>query len=993
MPSTPEAYFRSARTLIGRQSELATVVATLDDPAKRALAFLFEGQGGIGKTRLLSEIRELCLPRDGVLCTQVIDLYLTRYHQPPRIMDAIAAQLQQDSDRRGFATTFHARFNAALESFYAKLGEGADDQRAQLEQAFLTFYGEVAAQRRVVLLIDTLEKLHPVIPDAEQFDFREVGRLEDWLANLVARLPNTVVLLAGRPRPRQRERFARAFGDRLTVLGVEPFTLEETSAYIHTEFADLVALSAEQIAVLHTMSAGRPVVLAIALACTQHQIIDILALPAAFEQRYPDNAEQLSDAFVRLVVADLHTQRLDLAQMLARAVYLRKGLRVPLLTHVVADEGLPVNLPALEAQLHELASFVFVKPIEDGELILHDEMYELLLGKLGDQQAARWWRATVEYLDQQIAVTMTELQTPVYPTAPTAHSNYARLQQKLQTLQVERMFYQMSLDLRRGYQSYRELSSNAIAARDDDFDTQLQEELARFFDLDTAWGRLYHQRLLTSGLTWAQIVYDEGIRWVYRRINAHVPGRERYSEAIALAEQVRERHRTIYDQALLARCDLDAAQLQAEVYIPAKTARGAQIGQHYAQLVVELTAAISAMPPGDPDTAYAHFIQANACNYWGYYERVNERLQSATEKYKTAIRIYRNLGPEVDSLRAVTLNNLGYAVARQGESQRGLRYLAQSLELVERIGAVYRIASTLNTQAHLYADLSQMEQALRCVEAAKRLFKQFDSVRAFALNANAEGRILGRVAELILDPAQRDAEYARAAEAYYRAVTRFDQEGELARQIEVRGSLAKLLRDWGSVTGNDDGEHKRDEALTLLNAARALTNAKTSRVMHCSILEALASIHVDRTQYAEALALLDEAVTLLPPNLQRADLLEESPETSELRLYWLRFAQIELQYALIAFGQGRREEACAYLLRAFTGLITFSPDASPIERFRSFARRALFAINDSAAIEALRVPTRSASKRMEVPTAALIMVENLLTQVSQDIEDRDLLGA
>ncbi|NTU83660.1 MAG: ATP-binding protein [Chloroflexales bacterium] len=993
MPSTPEVYFRSARKLIGRKSELDTVVAALNGAARSAQALLLEGQGGIGKTRLLSEARELCLEREGVLCTQVIDLYLTRYHQPARIMYAIAEQLQRDADRRGVAASLHEGFAAALESFYSSLGEGSEDQRHQLERAFLAHYSALATRQRLVLLIDTLEKLHPVIPDAQQFDFREVGRLESWLANLVARLPNTVVILAGRPRPRQRELFARAFGDRLTVLGVEPFTPEETRDYIRTEFAGLVELGDEQIDVLHTISAGRPVVLAIALACAERQIIDIMALPAEFEQRYPDNAEQLSDAFVRLVVSDLHTQRLDLAQMLARAVYLRKGLRVPLLNHVVADEGMLVEPHELRAQIGELTSFVFVKPIDDGEIILHDEMYELLLGKIGDQQAGHWWRATIEYLDRQITATMAELQSPASHDGDAPRSGYVRLQQKLQTLQVERMFYQMSLDLRRGYQSYRELGSNAIAARDDDFDAQLQEELARFFDPDTAWGRLYHKRLLTSGLTWDQIVYDEGIRWVYRRINAHLPGRDRYSEAIALAERVRERYRSIYDQSLLARCDLDAAQLQAEVYIPAKAPRGAQIAQNYERLVAELTATIAAMPSGDPDAAYANFILANACNYWGYYERVNERLQSAAEKYKAAVRIYRDLGPEVDSLRAVTLNNLGYAVARQGESQRGLRYLAQSLELVERTGAVYRIASTVNTQAHLYADLGQMEKALRSVLEARRLFAQFDSVRAVALNANAEGRIRGRIAESTPDPRERADEYARAAAAYRLAIASFDQEGELARQIEVRSSLAKLLRDWGSARGNGGGEAERAEALSLLAQARALTGTKTSRVMRCSILEAMASINVDRGRYAEALALLDEAVALLPPSLQRADSFEESPETSELRLYWLRFAQIELQYALAAFGQGRREEACAHLLRAFTGLITFSPDASPIERFRGFARRALFAIDDSAAIEALRAPTRAASERLRIPAAALNIVEHLLTQVSQDIEDRDLLGS
>lgn len=986
MTPTPETYFRAARSLIGRTRELALVSGVLDGHDGPSAVVLFEGQGGIGKTRLLAETRERCEGREHLLCTGVIDLYLTRHQQPARIMAAVATQLREAAARRGVAGALFSHFLSAQERFYAGRGESAEDERRALEQAFLSDYAAAARGRRLVLLIDTLEKLHPTIADAEPFDFRRAGRLEIWLANLLAQLPNSTVLLAGRPRERQRRLFARVLGDRLRVVQVQPFTLAETAAYVESEFPDL--RDALPVDVLHTISAGRPVVLAIALACAQLGVFDLGALPPGFEQQYPDNHAQLSDAFVHLLVGDLQNQRPALAQLLAKAVYLRKGLRLPLLGQIAADEGGPFDQAELAQQLDRLGGFVLVKRIDEQEIILHDEIYELLLGKIGDQEAVGWWRSAMAHLDGQLAATSAELRAAYQRDDHGARASVAALQQRLQTLQVERLYYQMAADLRRGYQSYRELSGNAIAARDDDFDTQLQEELARFFDADTGWGRLFRRRLLTSGLTWDQIIYDEGIRWVYRRIAAHIPGTDRYLAAIAIAEQVRARYPAIYADDLLARCDLDAAQLQAEVYTPEKAPRGPAIGANYERLAADLAAVIAATPADDPDSTYSKFILANAYNYWGYFERTQERLQSATEKYSRAIAYYRQLGPEVESLHAVTLNNLGFALTRQGDSEQGLACVDASLAMVERIGASYRIATTLNTRAHLLADLNQPEQALRSTQMAQAIFDGLESVRGLALCANAEGRIRSKLADALPHGPAQDAEYERATASYSLAISIFDTKivGEVSRRIETRVSLSKCYRDWGIArAAAADGALQQARALELLEQARALVTAQTPRLIRCTILESMAVILVDRGEYARARALLGEAAELLPPNLRDPERLVESPETRELRLNWLRFAQIELQLMLCAFGEGRREEACAHMVRAFSGLITFSPDAAPLGRFRTLARRALRAVGDEAELARLRAVAQEAGARMEALSPALNTVDRAFAQTIQDL--------
>ncbi|PDW01914.1 hypothetical protein CJ255_16765 [Candidatus Viridilinea mediisalina] len=973
----------------------------LDGPADQVRVVLFEGPGGIGKTRLLAEARQLCVGRPDLLCTDVLDLYLTSHQGQARLLLSIASQLQAAAEQQQLAGNHFASFSAALEHFYARMGESSEDQRQTLEQVFLQEYQSLADRVRLVLLLDTLEKLHPAIPEAAEFDFRELGRLEGWLAQLLARLPNTTVLMAGRPRERQRQLFAATLGAALTVVAVTPFTLEETTSYVKSEFAELIDFDQQQIEVLHTISAGRPVLLAIALACSQHEWIDLSALPAGFDAEALHYRETLSERFVALIVGDLFMRRPEIAQMLARAVYLRKGLRGGLLERIVASEDSHLSASELAAQLETFAQLVFVKRVGEHELMLHDELYELLLDKIGAQQTAIWWRTAISYLNEEIARTNELLQTRIGRlqdelelSANGSPLSYAKLQQRLQSLKIERLFYQLALNPQQGYQSYRELQSYAIAARDHDFDAQLQDELARFFEPHTKWGERYRAHLQLCNLTWERIVYEDGIRWISRRINAHVPGADSYMDAIRIAERVRERYRTIYDAYVLARCDLEAAQLQAEIYIAEKAPRGSQINANYQLLRDTLLEVIQTASTDDLDAAYARLILANAYNYWGYFERTHDRLESAITKYSEAILLYRQLGPEVESLQAVTLTNLGYALSRQGDSQRGLISLERALDLVTRTGIVYRVGITYNVQAQIFADLGQNERALHCVLEAQRLLARFDSLRAKALNGNAMGRIRSRIAESCGDPVQRDGEYDLADQAYREAIRAFDAEGELTRRVEVRAALARALRDWARDL-EYRGEHcaaQRSESLAILAEAQTLTTSQTPQVLRCSLLEATASVLNDQGEYAQALALLDEARLLLPPNLRDPQGFYEAEATRELRIYWLRFAQIELQYALVAFGQARYEVGCTHLLRAFSGLFAFSPETAPIINFRELARRRLLKLNDAASVQALRQTTATAAAQMRVSAGAAILVDRLLEQVAQTISDRDLFG-
>src|SRR5215216_335980 len=167
---------------LGRTDELAQLGNALSDSGERAI-FVISGPGGIGKTRLLQELNVLgrALPRLRVL--EIIDFDLPTYEIPQIIGRTIARQ---------FPTALFAPY---LESIYLRqmAEEGGIDpvrlaaQTLDVNRKFVECFNRAAADTRIVLRFDTIEKMQG------QVSFNRV-------LDLIFQLNNVVVAFAGRPR-------------------------------------------------------------------------------------------------------------------------------------------------------------------------------------------------------------------------------------------------------------------------------------------------------------------------------------------------------------------------------------------------------------------------------------------------------------------------------------------------------------------------------------------------------------------------------------------------------------------------------------------------------------------------------------------------------------------------------------------------------------------------------------------------------------------------
>lgn len=991
MDATDSPFFPHPGALIGREREIAVAVATLTAiPFISRVIYIF-GEGGVGKTSLLHQIHTIAGEQRGAgrpfLRTGVIDLQDVRFNQPLMLMRALRERLIE----AGAAPQAFHEFDQALRLYRNLIGADstAENEHAQrVERAFLSCYATIAAEHPILIEIDTFERLDITITEIERFNFRTNRRLERWLVGGLGQLPNTLTVIAGRTRETQRALLTRVFGDKLIPLAIGPLTAAQSRIFVQQAAPALHDWSD----LLYRASNGRPIVLLIAIACVHAGVLDPDEL-IGDGAGYPDNSAQLTAALLRLIIDEIAIERPEWAYLLTRTLYLRKGLDIGLLRRLAAGES-PDDLAIIEHAYTSFSRLPIVKWIGDRVISLHDELYDLLFDKLGQLKDANlWYEAVIAYLDEQIAS----------HDRPEETSESYRLPLK-QGLQAERLFYRMCIDTDplAGYQDYREIALSAIRNHAHDFDALLRSELARFYDDQTTWGTYYRSQIVRSGLSWERIIFEEQVRWVYRCNFTHIEGENRYVRALNIAAEIRQDYQAILDSDPLARCDLITAELEAKLFHPNFSDREEEVQRDYARLVIELEQLLSLEPHADGgDRLIAsrrkHIILLFGLSYsnWGYHSRVWQHLPVAIARYKEALSYLGGLGREVDLARAQTLNNCGFALALQGDLERGLAFTDGALRIYRQLEAYHSIGASLNTRARILLQLDRPREALEHVVEARKIFIDVASKRNLALAAHNEGNVRRWLAYTRRrDRKSSEAEYARAIRRYKEALALFEEvgSGEITRTIEFLQSLGCAYRSRGfaRLQRGEPWRHDMDLARRFLDKALALCPPDRYTQWHMvpALLEDIAVTYVNEDNYAAALGYLDRARAAIPAIYRIEDGigLNDTLETREQKIYWLRLGQIEIQYALCRFGEGKLVSWGARLVRACACLLAYSPQAPQLQALRFLANREMHTIGDVRILEEQRQEAYWSARRLNLTDAPFAEVDRLFKEAIEDLE-------
>jgi tetratricopeptide (TPR) repeat protein len=353
---------RDKVAFIGRETEIEQIDALLSDWGERRV-LLIQGDGGVGKTRLLHEIRDRCAhqPDAALTVTDVLTFDDRNLHLPENLRYRLAEEL---------GTGAFQPYCSQLIDLQRSIEPGLS--REQLEQkqrkaleAFNACLREMLGERRGVILLDTTDALE------------EGGGAWEYIAADLALQPcNMLLVVAGRNTEKMYNRLKRQIGQDARLFKLSPLTPEDSKKYLLARQDQLHCTIDRDLAEkIIFLAQGRPILIDLAVDWLAHE------LPLSWL------VEESLDALKALPPAELQARKAEFELNLVRRV---TELRTPIdrlllaLTHAYpANKPLTAKLLGLDAKgadaiLEEAQSYISVKQLPGEWFTLHDEVRRLL---------------------------------------------------------------------------------------------------------------------------------------------------------------------------------------------------------------------------------------------------------------------------------------------------------------------------------------------------------------------------------------------------------------------------------------------------------------------------------------------------------------------------------------------------------------------------------------------------------------------------------------
>ena len=941
----------STRTkhMVGRKEELERLHRCLYERGARHFLY-YVAPGGLGKTRLLQELQNL-VQKAGrkFYTTGIIDFYHTDTHSTSDIERAIVDGL--DPQGKHFP-----HYRSERHQFELLRERGADpdvleERRAALSNTFARDCRDMALDaRKLIICFDTIEWLQyesSVVEEMAGLDAMD-ARVKPWLLDKLARLNNVLVVFAGRPKKRvigekqdpQARLVAdmqRAFGDDLTIVQLKPLDLAETEELIATltEDTGFELVSKELLPVAHRLTEGKPIFL--------HLVVDLLQTLSREPRRIlnlfgqhkslvdvVEGSQALKDARQQLQTELLSAvfNAAELSGYLEWIALMPKGVDAEILHQTL---GLPVPEAGDLLGRMEPLSFVkrFVAPpgavrLHGERTFLHEEMYDLLtLPSVADdpvdlrnKERSVAHGLTENYYDPKIAQLRQEIEA-----APP--ENRVELRERLQKLQVERLYYLLAWDPRRGYAEYHKLGEEANSRRWVGFAMRLLDEFLRFFNEPRK-----HKMLNEAGISYEQVVRDSALMWV-----------ERFWWW-GYYERVQDLGRRILDDPALVfiRSDEDVDVLGN---ICALWTRSFALLEGYNEEAVQQAQAMLDLLPALPDcTSGQALARARLLSTIGYHLRLGGRLQEAVQAYAESLASFRRVGGHLDE-QSMVLNSLAYACALQGKFVQARMLAHDALQMNEAIGYEYATGLTLSTLTKIAQMRGNYPRAMEHGQEALELFQRIDEAHGIALAyqglAQAARRLGKHETQLGRRPEEARARLEETIRYLHRAEEVLQSAGMGAdRFLPFYAELGRAHRDMGNLL-KSQGEG--EEALRHYHEAqRMLDHALDERlplVERASVLEDLAETQFMAGDAKKANAKVAEVEQLIGPEyriIPRKQLPAEDLATE----YFSPLGKVELLRGQMAFAKGRLEEGLGHYLLAYAYFKHFSTDAVELDTLMGY---------------------------------------------------------
>lgn len=378
---------------IDREEQIAQIDDLVQEWGSRHILCI-NAPGGIGKTRLLFEVRRRYSKSTGklvpLLVTDVIDFDDRTFHLAQNIGRKMASML---------GDAFFEPYIRALMDYRKMEMAGVSMERlSSMERSIYetsaNCFNHVSSQKRILLFFDTTDSLTST-------------KIWSYIATLGDSYNNFVLLIAGRNARTIGETLHPALPDHVHIIDLPPLPEHAGEAYLQQKQETLrIPLEPELVRKLLILSQGRPILLDLAVEWRARGILlDWLVTMRCEELQElaaTGNLKERQDEFERQLVSPIADTRemMDwLILIMARIYPLHKDMVASLL-QVSQDEAVQL--------FDEAKEFVFVKPLPDDRISLHDEMRRMVntyvwteVDPDGDRRR-RDSRIAVEHIEQEL---------------------------------------------------------------------------------------------------------------------------------------------------------------------------------------------------------------------------------------------------------------------------------------------------------------------------------------------------------------------------------------------------------------------------------------------------------------------------------------------------------------------------------------------------------------------------------------------------------------
>jgi len=937
MESQPD--FGSARkiTMVGRESYLLAVETQLHNPGLNLL--YLEGDGGIGKTFLLSNLLERLPVDEFYPARTIIDLYHLDAQSP-----------------EGFARRALACFDQSLfpktQTLLTQLGRArqeGNDNRVQeylqcLDDCFLDDINALSSTRPVVLALDTLEVLAYIDEEQTHVTVLDIG---NWLLHdLFPKIQgDVIVLMAGRSSiwRQQLDILVQEYPHiKIGIFTVSALSEADSKRYLETIIAEypdpdatarLQVFCEEQGEVLLHLTQGKPILLSL--------VSDLVAqgwvLPQVFSEPLETlrtfSSEQLQEQVHRALFNRLQASPSPIGETMRQLAWLRKGATPELLARLLGLKTQQGNWDITMATeyLNEARTLTFVKVRSDDERVfLHDELYTLFdhhaLPYFSPDELARVYSVIETYYSDQINISSSS-----YVTMPRADA-------QLQQLHLERMHYLLRQQPASGYDEYCRLIEGAVGERDWTFEMMLRSELVRTAILPEI------VRSSNAAEFQRQIQVDFLVRKGARALFQRLPQLEM---ALQCFEQALQQASEMELEGIYARLH------QAIVYILRGHGEDYRVARKILEGIVEVDELYLSTDSINYNTR--QLLRALSFNYSGYLNRLEGRYQEAIKAYQASVMWQRRLG--MVGL-APTLINLAYVQAYLGLLHEADLSLDEAEHRIQKKQQLSTLVRVLNTRAFVESQGNNHTKALALTE---RALKHCDSIStAFVGQIYLTRALIYRKiwdsedetykGNLALSLCDDTLEIAFNAAKEIDKALQFLLKDEMAYQ-EALTQKAKIYRNiaremlWRKKYIELDMA-LRESRKSLEEALEIARDVLRSPVRQAYTLNAKAWIHYFMGEDIEAEKTLVTVYSLIPMNHQLRDNLEPAitSKDSPYAPYWEILARIEMLQCHLSLNQAQKcrqaeeefdkciQRAVEHATRAFTYNALIADKYPDIER-------------------------------------------------------------